>query len=155
MMTISGCANSSCERINVPGHPGAHSYGINFDLDWDVYDAGTFSYGQEGSTFRQMGGGRSGYELFYDLTLDFKLKDGREYYEKIDLRPLIKTMLENHELPDLSKSKWGGSAFIEIIVKTDKLSIVYYILQRRRTKDGQRVLFHKSYCFPVFEKTLN
>lgn len=155
MMTTFGCAHNNNNRINVPGNPTAYSYGITFDLDWDVYDSGTFSYGPEGSTVRRMGGGRTGYELFFDLTLNFKLKDGREYHEKIDVRPLIEKMLEKYELPDLNKSKWGGMTDLRIIVQSNKLSLVYYIYENRKTENGQQELFPKRYNFPVFEKRLD
>ncbi|MCK9171811.1 MAG: hypothetical protein M0P01_15485 [Treponema sp.] len=155
MITTSGCANNNYEKIQVPGNPSTYDYGITFDLDWDVYDSGTYSYGPLGSEVERMGGGTTGYRLFHELTLDFKFKNGQEYQEKIDLRPLIKKMLVNHEFPDLSKSKWGGSVDIRIIVEQNRLSIVYYIYKRRRNENGQKRLSSMRYEYPLFEKNLN
>ena len=73
-----------------------------------VEPGGTYIYGPEGSTVRKLRGIRGGYVDFYDLTLDFKFKDGREYHEKIDIRPLIREMIKKHDIPDMIKNEMGG-----------------------------------------------
>jgi hypothetical protein len=88
------------------------------------------------------------------LALDFRFKDGREYHETIDIRPLVEKMLNKHALPDLSKSKWGGFASLKIIIQSNKLSIVYRLFEQRKTEDGQRILTSKRYDYTLFEKKL-
>ena len=154
MTTTSGCATGRTTEMKIPGNPNLNDYAIFFEIDWDVYDSGTYSYGPEGSTVRRMGGGRLGYKLFFDLTLDFKYKDGREYHEKIDIRPLIQKMVKQHQIFDLSKTKWGGGARLIINIKADKLSIEYLIYERIKKENPKRLLSKKRF-YPVFEKTLD
>lgn len=146
----SGCAKSGMNEVKVPGNC---QYGTRFKIYWDIFESGTYSYGPEGSTVRQLGGGRSGYELFFDLTMDFRFKDGREYHEKIDIRPLIREMVKKHDIPDMTKTKWGGGAVLVIEIKNDKLSMVYEVYEYIWKENPKLLTFERNY-YPVFEKTL-
>lgn len=150
MTATTGCAASGMNEVKVPGND---DYTTRFNIDWHVFESGTYSYGPVGSTVRRLGGARSGYELFFDIILDFRFKDGREYHEKIDIRPLIQEMTRKHDIPDMTKTKWGGGAALIININDNKLSIDYEIHERIWKESPKQLLF-KSYIFPVFEKTL-
>lgn len=152
MMTTSGCANSSNE-FSLPGNPNLSDYTINFDIDWKVFESGTYIYGPEGTEVRNISG-RTGYQSFYDLTLDLKFKDGRKYHEKIDVQSLIVEMVKNHEIHDLSADNWGGMTILNISIKKDQLIIDYIVSERIKKGNPVRVL-SKDYFYPVFEKTLD
>jgi hypothetical protein len=151
MTATTGCAANGIDEVKVPGN---YDYGINFKIDWKVFESGTYIYGPLGSTVRRLGGARLGYELFFDLTLDFRFKDGREYHEKIDIRPLIREMVKKHDIPDMTKTKWGGGADLIISINVDKLSMVYEV-QESLWKERTKQMFYKYYRYPVFEKTLD
>lgn len=151
-MTTFGCANNY-NKVSLPGNPELSDYGIDFDTDWKVFESGTYVYGPEGSMVRHMSG-RMGYQSFYDLTLDFKFKDGRTYHEKIDVKSLIEKMVKNHEIHDLKADKWGGRTELQIRIKNDKLIIVYEVSERIKEENPVKV-FSKRYYYPVFEKTLD
>lgn len=151
MTATTGCAANGINEVKVPGN---YDYGINFKIDWKVFESGTYIYGPMGSTVRRLGGARLGYELFFDLTLDFRFKDGREYHEKIDIRPLIREMVNKYDIPDMSKTKWGGGATLIININDDKLSIVYEV-HERIWKESPKQMFFNEYRYPVFEKTLH
>ena len=153
MTTTSGCATGRMTEMKIPGNPNLNDYAIIFEIDWDVYDSGTYSYGPEGSTVRRMGGGRLGYKLFFDLTLDFKYKDGREYHEKIDIRPLIQKMVKQHQIFDLSKTKWGGMATLIVRIERDLLAIDYEVREYIR-KENPKLFFSKPHLYPIFDKNL-
>ena len=158
MMTTTGCAGRNSDGFRVPGNPFPNEYGLHFQVDWKVYDSGTWIYlprGDERIDPHKMGNvGRSGYRSFNILTLDFKFKDGRAYHEEIDLRPLIAEMLKNNTIPDLSKTKWGGYTDVEINVHADKLSLVYVVTEYIKKENPPRRL-SKDYRFPLLEKALN
>lgn len=150
MTATSGCAGSGMSELTVPGN---NEYGTRFNIDWGVFESGTYSYGPVGSTVRRLGGGRSGYEMFFDLTLDFKFKDGREYHEEIDIRPLIQEMVKKHEIPDMTKTRWGGGATLVININDKKLSMDYEVSEYI-WKESTKQMFYKNYIYPVFEKTM-
>ncbi len=153
MTTTSGCATGRMTEMRIPGNPDLNDYAIDFEPDWDVFEAGTFSYDPR-DTRKLWMGGRLGYQDFYTLTLNFKFKDGREYHEKIDIRPLIQKMVKQHQIFDLSKTKWGGGARLIITINTNRLSIEYLIYERIKKENPKRLLSKKRF-YPVFEKTLD
>lgn len=152
MITTSGCANSNNKDVSLPGNPELSDYATDFDIDWDVFESGTYVYGLRSSMVRRIGGIRDGYRSFYDLTLDFKFKDGRKYHEKIDVKSLIIEMVKNHEIHDLRADKWGGMTTLKIRIKSNKL-IIYYVVSERIKEDNPINVFSKRYSYPVFEKT--
>lgn len=157
MTTITGCATNKMDRINVPGNPILNDYGITFEIDWDVFESGTYIYNSQDvieDLPHQMGGGRSGYMYFYTLILDFKFKDGREFHEEIDLKSLIQQMVKKHNVFDLKTTKWGGFAQVNIWVKSDRL-VLDYNLSKVLKKGNPPMLYFKDYYYPVFEKILN
>lgn len=151
MTATNGCAANGINEVKVPGN---YDYAILFKIDWAAFETGTYSYGPEGSTVRRLGGGRSGYELFFDLTLDFRFKDGRNFHEKIDIRPLIQELVKKHEIPDMTKTKWGGNAALIIRIEGDGLIIDYEVSEYIKKENPSRML-SKRYTYRVFEKSLN
>ena len=165
MTTTSGCATGRMTEMRIPGNPNLNDYAIVFKRERGVLESGTFSYGPEGSTIRKLGNrgrsgwklgnrGRSGYKLFFDLTLDFKYKNGRKYHEKIDIRPLIQKMVEQHKIFDLSKTRWGGYTSLIIKIEPNRLAIDYEVREYIREENPKR-FFSKGHLYPVFEKTLD
>ena len=148
MTTTESARGSTLEEIAVPGN---YDYGTRFMFDWNVVDSGTYRYGVEESKTRRLGGTRLGYELFYTLWLDFKMKDGREYHEIIDMLPLIKELVKTHDIPDVSKTKWGGSATINIKITDDDLVLEYEVTER--IIEPRYKL--KNQYFPMFKKALD
>ncbi|BHH84968.1 hypothetical protein [Desulforhopalus sp. 52FAK] len=153
MMTTSGCANSDYNNYSVPGNPNLSDYSINFHIDRGVLDSGTYIYGPEGSKARYISG-YTGHQSFYDLTLDLKFTDGREYHEKIEIKLLIEEMVKKYKIHDLSEDKWGGMTILEIRIKSDNLIISYIVSERIKEENPIRV-FSKRYYYPLFEKTLD
>ncbi len=155
LMTImaTGCVtveNNAMDEVKVPG---CSEYAILFEIDWDSFESGTYSYGPEGSSIRRLGGGRSGYQMFFDLTLNFIFKDGREYNEQIDLRPLIDKMVKRYEIPDVRKTEWGGSGDLVVSLNANKLSIHYRVIEYEIKEDTKQI-FHTINEYPVYEKIL-
>lgn len=153
MTTTSGCATGRMTEMRIPGNPNLNDYCIHFETDWDVFETGTFSYDPSDTRKLHMST-RCGYQDFYILKMDFKFKNGREYHEKIDMRPLIREMVEQHKIFDLSKTKWGGGARLIITINIDKLSIEYLVYKRIKKENPKRLLSKKLF-YPVFEKTLD
>lgn len=152
MTATSGCADSGMNEIKVPGN---YDYAIQIKKDRDVVEpGGTYIYGPEGSAVHKLRGVRGGYVGFYELTLDFKCKDGREYHERIDVRPLILEMINKHDIPDMTKTKWGGNATLIIQIERDLLKLYYEVSEYIKRENPDRML-SEQHSFPVFEKKLN
>ena len=162
MSGTNGCSpTSSANHVKLlpfekktPGNPRSNDYGLNFDIDHDIVQPGAtyqYNYGRMRET-HGLGGGRSGYGLFGELVLDFSFKDGRTFHEVLDLRALMRAMLQKYEIYDLSKTKFGGTA--EIIIKIDKTRItIDYSLTERKQEEPHFVLSYIQY--PVFVKDFN
>jgi len=157
MTATTGCATNKMNRIKIPGNPILNDYGIRFKIDWDAFESGTYIYNPDNvikGIPNLIGGGVFGHLDFYTLILDFKFKDGREYHEKIDLKPLIRKMVQKYTIPDLSKTKWGGFATIIIRVERDRIKMDYELSEMIKKGNPIRHL-SKKYFFPIFEKNLN
>lgn len=153
MMTTSGCSANIGSKIQIPGNPNLSDYSTHFDIDWKVFESGTYVYGPEGSAVRNISG-RGGYQSFYDLTLDLKFKDGRNYHEKVDVQSLIGEMLKKYDIHDLRADKWGGTTTLNIDIKRNKL-IINYMVRERIIKENPKRYLSKKYYYPVFEKPLD
>jgi|GEM_PF-6818702 len=140
--------------MKIPGNPILNDYAIRFDIDWDMLTSGTYIYSSGDKRIHQLGGGRAGYTLFYPLIMDFKFKDGREYHENINIEPLIQKMVKNHKIFDLSKTKWGGFATINIKLESNRL-VMNYELSEMIKKGNPPMMRSKYYRYPVFEKILD
>lgn len=153
MTTTSGCATGRMTEMRIPGNPNLNDYCIHFETDWDVFETGTFSYDPSDTRKLHMST-RCGYQDFYILKMDFKFKNGREYHEKIDMRPLIREMVEQHKIFDLTKTKWGGMATLIVRIEQDRLVIDYEVREYIR-EEKPKLFFSKGHLYPIFEKTLD
>jgi len=145
--TLSGFCVTEDLWVEVPGDD---EYGTQFEIDWSVFDSGTYSYGPEGSTVRQVGGGRSGYLAFYDLTLDFSFKDGRRYSEIIDVNALMRKLIKKIEVFDNRNTRWGGSATLLITIHENELMLNYRISERTLEPDYELTYYY----YPLYKKKL-
>lgn len=136
-----------------PGNPDTNDYALHFRVDYKVVEQGatyTYRYGG-GSETHDLGGGRSGYGAFGELVLDFTFKDGRVFHEVINLRKLMADMLQKYDIYDLKKTKFGGTAELNIRIDEKRVSIDYTITHRV-AKNPFYIL--KYYQYPIFEKIL-
>ena len=101
---------ASCTPAKFPA--GVNEFGFSFEIDWDVFESGTYTFLDQKD--RRIGGARLGNKFVTPLKLDVKLKDGRQFQETIDIEGIFKKIQKNRELPDISKSKYGGSTTLEI-----------------------------------------
>ena len=133
-----------------PGNPWTNTYALHFDIDYKVVEQGaTYQYIPKGEHWvHGLGGGRGGYGLFDELIMDFGFKDGRKFYEVIDLRALMAAMLERYSIFDLAKTKFGGVAEFEIRIDQKRLTIDYQIT----LIESEKPYIRKYYEYPVFEK---
>ncbi len=161
MSGTNGCSpTSSANHVKLlpfekktPGNPRSNDYGLNFDIDHDIVQPGAtyqYNYGRMRET-HGLGGGRSGYGLFGELVLDFSFKDGRTFHEVLDLRNLMRAMLQKYEIYDLSKTQFGGSAELLIRVDQKRLTIDYSLIE---TKQEDPHFLWTYIHYPVFVKDL-
>ncbi len=134
--------------------PEKFDYDTRFEFDWDVYESGTYSYGPEGRMSSHMGKTRARYQVFFDLTLDFRFKDGREYHEKIDTQSLIRKMMGNYEIPDMTKTKQRRKVSLIVRIERDRLAMDYLVSEHIVKEKPKRQL-SKRRLYPVFEKMLD
>ncbi len=153
ILTVAACGSDKVERMKIPGNPKLNDYGITFKIDRSVFESGTYVYSPGDRRKHGMGGGRFGYLDFYPLILDFKFKDGRKFYEEVDLKPLIQEMVKNHKIFDLKTTKWGGFAKIIIRVESDSIKMDYELVEMIK-KESLPMMRYKRYYYPLFVKIL-
>ena len=143
MAMLSACDNTR----KLPG--GVMKYGVDIKKVFEEVEHGTFSF----ANFKDQplgNRGRGGYIDFPPLELKFTLKNGKQYHEVIELEPLMQQMEQQHNLPDVSQTEFGGFAYLKI--KVGKQLIIDYELSIKTDNSGVR---YKDYSFPVYHKVLN
>jgi len=150
MMTtgIDGIADAQDDFVEVPGDD---EYSIRFEVDWSVFDSGTFSYGPEGSTVRDIGGGRGAYGAFFNLTLDFSFKDGRRYGEVIDVKEYVRQLAATVEVFGNRDTDWNVFATLVIQIEKNELALIYRVSEQILEPDYE----HRHHYYPLYRKTLN
>lgn len=152
ILLTAGCATIHKKKL-IPGNPNLADYGLNFNIDWNVFDSGTYIYGPEGTEPTPISG-YIGLQDFYVLILDLNFKDGRKYHEKIDIKPLIKHMVKDKNIHDLSTDKWGGRTALNVGITRNKITINYTVYEYKIEENPKRHV-SKKYVYPVFERPLN
>lgn len=152
---LTGCAmNRETEIFPVQGDD---EYGINFQLDYDVFDEGGYYYapsdlyGGSARKPRKMGGIRSGYRRYYTLIMDFSFKDGRSFHEEVDIEALMRDLASREDIFDNRDTKWGGVTELEVTVDSGRLNIDYEVTER--ILEPKYKVFR--YRYPLYRKALN
>ena len=96
---------------------GADRIGFSFEIDWDIFESGTYSFIDVKN--RRIGGARLGYDYITPLDLKIRLKNGEEFQKSIDVPQLLANLEKQFDLPNIKKSDYGGFASIEIHINTD------------------------------------
>lgn len=132
---------------------GDNEYGINFELDYDVFDEGEYFYApfdRYSDSPLRMGGGRSGYRRYYTLIMNFSFKDGRSFHEEIDIEALMRDLADRENIYDV-RGLLGSGATVEINISKHDLIIVY-VISEVFFKPNYKI---KDYRYPLYRKELN
>ena len=122
LLLLSAC-NGNYQKI-----PGNDVFSLKFEPDLKVFDSGTFRFGN-GHTF-QLGGSWGHYNEFRLLHLKFRMKDGREFEQALNIPALVKKMDENYKVFDVRKTKWGGAAKVLTRITDNELLVLYSVRER-------------------------
>ena len=86
---------------------------ISFDTDPEVYDVGTYSFASVKN--RQLANSsRGGFGWFPPLELKFKLRNGKEYHEVLDIETLMTELDAREDLPQVNEMEGGGMAALKV-----------------------------------------
>lgn len=156
--------------------PGVDLYTLRFDVDHAVIKSGTYLYEPSefphkanspepknspepinspepsknpriNSHGRRLGGRELALQEFYTLELQYRLKSGQQIYQSIDVKALIKKLVDTVDIPNLRNSEYGGGATVVVQINATDINLAYHLHEDYLGPQGQ--LHFKTHVYPL------